>query len=69
VLPAGTAALHAKAAIADSHTALVTSANLTGHGMNENMELGLIVRGGSVPRRLAAHFIQLMADRVLIQVS
>jgi phosphatidylserine/phosphatidylglycerophosphate/cardiolipin synthase-like enzyme len=69
VLPAGTAALHAKAAIADSHTALVTSANLTGHGMNEHMELGLIVRGGSVPRRLAAHFIQLMADRVLIQVS
>jgi cardiolipin synthase A/B len=46
----------------------VTSANLTGHGMNENMELGLIVRGGSVPRRLAAHFIQLMADRVLIHV-
>jgi hypothetical protein len=36
--------------------------------MNENMELGLIVRGGSVPRRLAAHSIQLMADRVLIQV-
>ena len=30
VLPAGTAALHAKAAIADHHTALVTSANLTG---------------------------------------
>jgi len=68
VLPAGTAALHAKAAIADDHTALVTSANLTGHGMNENMELGLLVRGGPVPRRLAAHFAQLMTDRVLDQV-
>jgi len=68
VLPAGTAALHAKAAIADDHTALVTSANLTGHGMNENMELGLLVRGGPVPRRLAAHFTQLMTDRVLKQV-
>jgi cardiolipin synthase len=67
-LPSGTAALHAKAAIADRHTALVTSANLTGHGMNENMELGLLVRGGAVPRRLAAHFTQLMTDRVLIQV-
>ena len=67
-LPAGAAALHAKAAIADHHTALVTSANLTGHGMNENMELGLIVRGGSVPRRLAAHFTQLMTDRVLVQL-
>jgi phosphatidylserine/phosphatidylglycerophosphate/cardiolipin synthase-like enzyme len=68
MLPSGTAALHAKAAIADHHTALVTSANLTGHGMNENMELGLLVRGGSVPRRLAAHFTQLMADHVLIQI-
>jgi phosphatidylserine/phosphatidylglycerophosphate/cardiolipin synthase-like enzyme len=68
LLPAGTAALHAKAAIADDHTALVTSANLTGHGMNENMELGLLVRGGPVPRRLAAHFAQLMTDRVLDRV-
>ena len=68
VLPAGTAALHAKAAIADDHTALVTSANLTGHGMNENMELGLLVRGGPIPRRLAAHFTQLMTDRVLVRV-
>ena len=67
-LPAGAAALHAKAAIADDHTALVTSANLTGHGISENMELGLLVRGGAVPRRLAAHFTQLMADRVLIRV-
>jgi cardiolipin synthase len=68
-LPAGTAALHAKAAIADDHTALVTSANLTGHGMNENMELGLLVRGGAVPRRLAAHFTRLMAGRVLVGVA
>jgi hypothetical protein len=32
------------------------------------MELGLLVRGGAVPRRLAAHFAQLMSDRVLVQV-
>jgi phosphatidylserine/phosphatidylglycerophosphate/cardiolipin synthase-like enzyme len=68
LLAAGRASLHAKAAIADDHTALVTSANLTGHGINENMELGLLVRGGPVPRRLAAHFGQLMTDRVLEQV-
>ena len=49
LLAAGRAALHAKAAIADDHTALVTSANLTGHGMNENMELGLLIRGGRFP--------------------
>jgi phosphatidylserine/phosphatidylglycerophosphate/cardiolipin synthase-like enzyme len=68
-LPAGRAALHAKAAVADVHTALVTSANLTGHGINENMELGLVVRGGPVPRRLAAYFLQLMDDRVLVSAE
>ncbi len=68
-LPAGRAALHAKAAVADDHTALVTSANLTGHGINENMELGLLVRGGPVPRRLTTHFQQLMQDRVLVPAS
>jgi phosphatidylserine/phosphatidylglycerophosphate/cardiolipin synthase-like enzyme len=66
-LPASRAALHAKAAIADNHTALVTSANLTGHGINENMELGLLIHGGPVPRRLSAHFQQLMRDRVLVR--
>lgn len=61
----GLASLHAKAAIADDHTALVTSANLTGSAIGANMELGLLVRGGPVPRRLAQHFQQLIADGVL----
>lgn len=61
----GTAALHAKAAIADQHTALVTSANLTGHGINQNLELGLLVRGGSVPSRLDAHFAELILSETL----
>jgi hypothetical protein len=30
--------------------------------MNENMELGLVVRGGDVPRRIAAHFDALIAS-------
>jgi phosphatidylserine/phosphatidylglycerophosphate/cardiolipin synthase-like enzyme len=63
----GKASLHAKAAIADDHTALVTSANLTGHAMMENMELGLLVRGGPVPRRLSRHFIQLIDEGDLEQ--
>ena len=43
--------MHAKAAIADKRAALATSANLTGHALDLNMELGLIVRGGPVPAR------------------
>jgi phosphatidylserine/phosphatidylglycerophosphate/cardiolipin synthase-like enzyme len=56
---------HAKAAVADDRMAFVTSANLTGQALDENMELGLLVTGGPVPRRLAAHFRQLMDDGVL----
>jgi phosphatidylserine/phosphatidylglycerophosphate/cardiolipin synthase-like enzyme len=68
-LAAGHASLHAKAAVADDHTALVTSANLTGHGIGSNMELGLLVRGGPVPARLAAHLSELMDGGTLVRVA
>jgi phosphatidylserine/phosphatidylglycerophosphate/cardiolipin synthase-like enzyme len=67
-LQEGKAALHAKAAVADGHTALVTSANLTGHAIRENMELGLLVRGGRVPERLASHFRELMSTGKLVEI-
>lgn len=61
----GHAAMHAKCAVADRRTAFVTSANLTGAAMTDNMELGLVVRGGDVPRRIADHFGTLISDGVL----
>jgi phosphatidylserine/phosphatidylglycerophosphate/cardiolipin synthase-like enzyme len=64
--PAGSgAALHAKAVIADAQVAFITSANLTGAALDHNLELGVLVRGGSVPRRLHEHFLALMASGVL----
>jgi len=64
-LEKGHAVLHAKAALADEHTAFVTSANLTGLGLDENLELGLLVRGGSAPRSIARYVRGLMAEGVL----
>jgi phosphatidylserine/phosphatidylglycerophosphate/cardiolipin synthase-like enzyme len=61
--------MHAKAAIADRSAALVTSANLTGHALDLNMELGLLVRGGSVPARLADHFNALFASGELVEIQ
>ncbi len=70
VLPGGSrASMHAKAAIADEHTSLTTSANLTGHGIEANTELGLLIRGGPIPKRLARHFRQLMALGILRPVG
>jgi hypothetical protein len=39
------AKLHAKVLIVDRRDLLITSANLTGHGMKNNLEFGLRVRG------------------------
>ncbi len=49
------ASMHVKTALADDHTVLVTSANLTGAALLRNMELGLLVKRGPVPAALAAH--------------
>lgn len=59
------AAMHAKAVIADRKVAFVTSANLTGNAMDHNLEVGILVRGGTLPEKLHRHFDQLEADGVL----
>jgi phosphatidylserine/phosphatidylglycerophosphate/cardiolipin synthase-like enzyme len=61
--------LHAKAVIADARTALVTSANQTGYALSANMELGLLVSGGTVAARLQAHFDELIAGGTLRRVT
>ncbi|WP_425454039.1 phospholipase D-like domain-containing protein [Nocardioides immobilis] len=38
--------MHAKVLVVDRRTALVGSANLTGHALERNLECGLLVRGG-----------------------
>ena len=41
--------MQAKATIADSSVAFLTSANLTEAALERNMELGVLIRGGRVP--------------------
>jgi phosphatidylserine/phosphatidylglycerophosphate/cardiolipin synthase-like enzyme len=69
VLERGHAVLHAKSVVADRRTALVTSANLTEHGAQHNLELGLLVRGGPVPGRIADFFSGLMDADVLVRAA
>lgn len=54
------ALMHAKAVVADSSVMFVTSANLSGAALDRNIEVGVIVRGGSQPRWLAERFQQLV---------
>jgi phosphatidylserine/phosphatidylglycerophosphate/cardiolipin synthase-like enzyme len=41
--------MHAKAAVADARIAFLSSANLTEAALERNMELGVLIRGGSLP--------------------
>ena len=62
---AATASLHAKCVIADRSAALITSANLTSAGINDNIELGVLVEAGSLPERLSQHLELLIEDGTL----
>ncbi|WP_285731991.1 phospholipase D-like domain-containing protein [Nocardiopsis sp. ATB16-24] len=56
---------HAKLAVADRRSLLVSSANLTQSGVSRSIEAGLLVRGGAAPRRVAEHIVELRARGVL----
>jgi phosphatidylserine/phosphatidylglycerophosphate/cardiolipin synthase-like enzyme len=58
-------ALHVKCAVADERLLLLSSANLTHYALNLNMEMGLMVRGGDLPRRVTRHFDGLISSGAL----
>jgi phosphatidylserine/phosphatidylglycerophosphate/cardiolipin synthase-like enzyme len=60
--------MHAKLAVADRRTLLVSSANLTQSGIGKNIEAGLLVRGGIAPQRAAEHIAELKARGVLTRL-
>lgn len=57
--------MHVKVLIKDSDTVLVTSANMSGTAMRDNMEVGVELRGGSTALRLRRHFDELEEAGVL----
>lgn len=61
--------LHAKCAVADDCMALISSANLTEYAMSLNMELGVMIRGGDLPRSINLHFRRLIEEGQLLPAS
>ena len=59
--------LHAKAAVADGRVLFISSANLTEYAMHLNMELGVLIRGGELPKQVDAHFDEMMMNQELIR--
>jgi phosphatidylserine/phosphatidylglycerophosphate/cardiolipin synthase-like enzyme len=60
--------VHAKVAVADEDFCFISSANLTGHAMEKNMEAGVLVRGGATPRSLHRHIEALVTTHVIERV-
>jgi phosphatidylserine/phosphatidylglycerophosphate/cardiolipin synthase-like enzyme len=60
------AKLHAKLAVADGATAIVSSANLTADALERNLECGILLRGGEIPGRLIALLNRLAARDILV---
>lgn len=57
--------VHAKLAVADTALAFLTSANLTGHALEKNMEAGILLTGGDTPGRLRDHLHALITTKVI----
>ena len=51
--------------LADRSIALITSANLTGAGINDNIELGVLIEAGPLPAKLHDHFDLLIEEGIL----
>ncbi len=60
-----TGVLHAKCAIADDRLLFISSANLTDHALNLNIELGTLIYGGAEPGLVAAQFERMIAEGTL----
>jgi cardiolipin synthase len=57
--------VHAKVAVCDEAMCFISSANLTGHAMEKNMEAGVLIRGGSLPMKLQNHLEALVTVKIL----
>lgn len=60
--------VHAKVAVADGRVCFITSANLTGHAMEKNMEAGVLISGGQIPKLLDGHLTSLFHTNLVTEI-
>jgi phosphatidylserine/phosphatidylglycerophosphate/cardiolipin synthase-like enzyme len=61
--------VHAKCAVADEKITFITSANLTAAVMERDMELGVVVKGGELPRTLHRHLEAASSGKLIFSES
>ncbi len=60
--------VHAKVAVADGDVCFITSANLTGHAIEQNMEAGVLLTGGQIPKLLLDHLQALVDTKTVSRI-
>ncbi|MGH9846950.1 MAG: DISARM system phospholipase D-like protein DrmC [Blastocatellia bacterium] len=60
--------LHVKCAVADGRRLFLSSANLTDYAFKLNMELGLLITGGALPKQVEGHFHQMIQMGVFAKI-
>jgi len=60
--------LHIKCAVADGQWLFLSSANLTQQAFTINMELGTLIRGGSLPQKVETQFEKLIQAGTLVRI-
>ena len=60
--------LHVKCVVADGRWLFLSSANLTEYAFSINMELGVLITGGSTSVQVEAHFGRMIASGALVKV-
>ena len=62
------AALHAKVISVDQHETLITSANLSYHGQQGNIEIGTLIESNRIAKQIEEVFTELIFSRVFVEV-
>ena len=61
-------ALHAKAISVDGEKTLITSANLSFHGQEGNLELGTLIESSEIAHQVDEVFTRLIFKKVFVEV-
>ncbi len=61
-------ALHAKVLSVDKKLTLITSANLSYHGQQGNIELGTLIESPIIAQQVDEVFTRLLFDRVFFEI-
>ena len=63
------AALHAKVISVDQEKTLITSANLSYHGQEGNIELGAVIHSKEVAKQVEDLFTKLVFKKVFVKIE